>query len=382
VPGSYPVSCDGAGLPPLLGMILAGVALGNWVLPLLPPGNVLPALPTVSPHLRVAVLAIVLLRAGLGLSRADLGAAGSLALRLGLVPMLVEALAVAGAATALGGLPWGSALALGFLVAAISPAIVIPEMLELLHRRHGAARRVPAALLAGAPLDNIAAVVALGTTLDLALDHDASWLQALWRVPYAVGSALAVGALAGLVLAWLLGHVGRGKSPLLWIGALALVPLCKAISASFVIAIVTLGLTAQARSPALAETCAAGLSRMWRWAQVLLFALIGAALDIRPLAEVGLVALAAIVVGMVARAGGAWIATAGAGLSWRERAACALCYLPKATIQAAFGALVLDRGMVAGQLLLSTAVLAIAITAPLGVLAIHRFADRLLPRSE
>jgi solute carrier family 9B (sodium/hydrogen exchanger), member 1/2 len=373
------------GVPPLLGMIVAGVVVANLLPPDLLssewPGGTL-RLGDVSAVIRQAVLAVVLLRVGLGLSRADLRAAGTLALRLAFLPMLFDAGLVALGGWWLLDLRPAVAAVLGFTVAAISPAIVIPGMIDLLGKREGAQRRVPTALLVGAPLDNVAALVALGVALDLALgDAAQSWGALAATVPIQVGGGILSGWLLGEVLGRLLGGIAswvRGAL-LLWVAAGLLIAAGQALGISFVLATITLGAVVRIRQPSRCRELSLVLGRVWGVIQYALFGLIGAALDLDPLVGVGLVTAAVIVMGQAGRATGVFVATVGARLSLRERSACVLSYVPKATIQAAVGGLALDRGLPEGDLILNAAVLAIVICAPIGVVALGRGADALLP---
>jgi len=365
-------------LPALLGMIVAGALVGNLLLPHLPTPSF--GLKQVSPHARQAVLAIVLLRAGLGISLAEVSKSGGLALSLGLVPMLGDTALVTVGGVLLLDLPLPAALALGFLVAAISPAIVIPGMLELLGKRTGDQRRVPTALLAGAPLDNIAAVVGFGIALDVALARSGSWTDTLARAPFSIGTGVLLGAVVGLLLSLVLTRLRSTwlTTGLLWLASCALIPACHYLHGSFVLAALVLGAVVRARAPDRLQLLSTGMSKLWSVAQFVLFGLIGAAVDLGPLATIGLSALAVILLGQLGRAAAVFLATLPFRLRLRERAACVCAYLPKATIQAAFAAVALDRGLAQGQTLLSTAVLAVAIMAPIGVVALHRGTDRLL----
>ena len=374
---------QGVRMPGVLGALLAGVLVTLLVFPHLPANLPGPDLASVSPMLRMAVLAIVLLRVGFSLTPGDLRGAGGLAVGLGLVPMLGDALAAAGTGVVLLGLPLSSAAVLGFLVAAISPAIVIPGLMELLERRTGAARRLPTALLVGAPLDNIAAVLALGVALDLALAGDGAWVQTLARLPLQTVGGVAAGAVVGGLFARAVPEsLGQGATgtALLWALAVGLILFCQRVGLSPVLAVLALGFSLPLWAPHRVASLSLGLAGVWRWAQLLLFGLIGAAVRLRPLAQAGLSYAAVILAGQAGRAGGTLLITTGARLTPRERFACVLAYLPKATIQAAFAGLPLARGLPHGEAILSIGVLAIVLTAPLGTFALHKGAERLLPR--
>lgn len=373
-----------SGLPPLLGMLAAGLIITTLLpYPLLatttPFSNW--RLDHIAPEIRQAALAVVLLRAGLSLSREGLKQAGPLALKLGLLPMVGDAALLTVGGIGLLGLSTKHALVLGFTVAAISPAIVIPGTLELLAKRHGKDRQLPAALLTGAPLDNIICLLVLGLVLDFALGSSQSYASHLLRLPLNLGASIGAGFAGG----WLcsLSHQAlkqpRASSVVLWAAAGALIAFGRWFNFSYVLAIITLGYTVRARSPELAARASSGLKEIWNLVQYALFGLIGAAIDLEPLAQVGLLAIVVIVLGQLGRASGSLLATSGHRFSMKERLGGAVCYVPKATIQAAFGSMALDAGLASGHVILSVAILAIVICAPLGVVGLHRLADTWLP---
>ncbi len=385
-------------LPALLGMIAAGAlaavipvpenVLGGWggidfSGDMGMAGSAVPSLAAISPSVRLAILAVVLLRAGLGLIRQDVVGGGRLALGIGIMPMLGDAAAVALGGVYLLGLPPASAVALGFLVAAISPAIVIPGVLDILERATPEQRRVPSALVVGAPLDNIAALVGLGIAIDFALQGDVTWTGAVAQTLYAIGVGVAAGVIVGVALSCL----GRRWPTwaghffvvfLLWGLAVGLIAVGTWASFSFVLSILSLGMTIRELAPQMATALMPGLRRVWDVTQYALFALIGYAVDVEAMSLVGGAAIAVIVMGQGGRALAAALVTGSARMSRDERLACIYCYVPKATIQAAFASMALDRGIPGGEVLLSTGVLAIVVTAPIGVVTLHRGARLLL----
>ncbi|MBW2528216.1 MAG: cation:proton antiporter [Deltaproteobacteria bacterium] len=373
-------------LPPLLGMLAAGVVFGALNVDA---GLGGPRLEDYSSPIRTAVLALVLLRAGLGIPLEELRRSGALGLRLAILPLLADAALVTTGGVLLLGLPLPSALVLGFLVAAISPAIVIPGLLDLLGRKDLSNRRAVSALLVGAPLDNILALVLMGVALDAALSGSglsASFVGVLgWKVGVGLAAGVVTGAGLGRLATW---RRVDGGSPAT-VGAVAAAALAVVLAGelwefSFVLALIALAITFARVAPQVAAGLEPRLKQIWTVAQYALFGLIGAAVDLGPVAAAGAAVVVVVVMGQIGRAGGSWLATAGAGLSSRERLGCVLAYVPKATIQAAFAALPLDRGLAAGELILTAGVLAVVITAPMGVVSLNRGAARLLagPRPE
>ena len=380
-------------LPALLGMIIAGTLVGTLDLPAALPG---PRLEQWSSPLRVAIPTVLLLRAGLGISFPDLRRLGSLGLRLGIIPLLADALVLWAAAQWLLGLEPLVAAVLAFLVAALSPAIVLPGLLSLLEARpkDSPSRNVLGALLVGAPLDNVLALVLMGVALDAALLGTTGLgtlgTALVWKVGVGLGSGLA----AGWLLARGLGSGLRQRRPTVVLVAVLLVAggLLWAglrFEFSFILAHVAMGLAMRHAAPALREALDGSLKRIWEVAQYALFGLIGAALELDAVLAAGLAVSAVVLLGQCGRLIGSYVATMGAELSPRERLACALAYVPKATIQAAFAALPLDRVLAAGdsallsrsdaELILCAGVLAVGVTAPIGAVTLNRGVNRLLP---
>ncbi len=367
-------------LPPLLGMLTAGVVLRAVHVPL--PASEL-TLSDVSSDVRLVVLTLVLLRAGLGLKLQQFKEAGTFALRLGVVPLAGDILLVTLATHWLLGFSPASSLVVGCLLGAISPAIVIPALLELIDRRpKGRSKDLLQGLLVGATLDNIVAVIALGVALDAALAQSVPFTTIAWLLPFKVLGGALIGALGGLIATDLKRrapasvNVALGMS--VWLGGVGLVALGQLFEVSFVVGILVMGSVICSRAPTWARELSEDFRRVWDVAQYALFGLIGYAVELGPLREVGLAVVIIVLAGQLGRALAAWLATAGANRTPRERSACVLSYIPKATIQAAFAALPLDRGLPEGNVVLGAAIVAILITAPAGVIAITRGVPRLL----
>lgn len=371
-------------LPPLLGMIAAGVALAAFDLTSDMSGL---HLESISAPVRLGALAVVLLRAGLGLSWADLRSAGGLGLRLAILPMLGDAALVTAGGVLILDLPLSHALVLGFLVAAISPAIVIPGVLELLRKPAPESRRVLNALLVGAPLDNIFAVVLMGVALDAALlgsSLSPSLAGALvWKITIGLVLGVAAGSLAGALLERL------KKLAESWGGVILASALAGGIVTaghywefSYVLALLAFGATIRRVASNTWQGIDKKLLLVWSVVQYALFGLIGAAVDLGPLASAGLTLAAVILLGQAGRAAGSVAATTASDLSPRSRLACVLAYVPKATIQAAFAAVALERGLESGDMILTAGVLAVVMTAPVGVVTLHRGAAKLLRARE
>ncbi len=351
-------------VPGLLGLLFVGVALGPYGFDLL--DEILLA---GSQDLRMMALIVILLRAGLGVNRRVLNEVKGPALIMGVIPCLAEGAAVTLAAIYILDFSPAVAASLGFVLAAVSPAVVVPSMLYLKKRGLGMNKGIPVLLLAGASVDDVVAITLLASALGWAVTGtiDNLWLQAL-LIPTRIAVGVALGLATGLLLARLLPRVAafnRGYTPLMvFAGALAVVVVGEYTGIAGLLAVMACGfmLVELARREELRLLVRAADSA-WLVAQIFLFVLIGAAV---------------IAIGLVGRSVGVLSGLMGSNLNWRERLFCVIAYLPKATVQAAVGGLPLAYGLAGGEVILAIAVLSIILTAPLGAVAIPLAAPILL----
>lgn len=367
-------------LPSVLGMTLFGLALGYFAGSELPPG-----FEALIPYLKSLALVIILLRAGLGLSLEALRESGRTALLLALFPCLLEGAAVTLLFRFLAGLPWLSALTGGALLAAVSPAVVIPSMLDLRDRGFGSARQVPTAILAGATLDNVVVITLFTLFASLARGNDSSLSSSLLSLPYGIVGGIIPGLLVGWVLSrWFRRHAGQAKEAehaLLLIGAsFLLLESGELLHTTALLGVIAAGSILLARAEEAAHEIALMLKQVWVAAEIVLFVLIGLSVDLSAAWDSGRTALLLVGSGLLFRSLGVWIATIGSGFSNRERLFSIIAYLPKATVQAALGAVALAYGIPGGELILSSSVIAILVTAPLGLILLRRFGEGLLSR--
>lgn len=354
-------------LPPLLGMLLAGILLGPSVLNLLDDG-----LLAISGSLRKIALLIILARAGLTLRRSDLKKVGRPALLMCFVPALCELAAVTLLGSYFLGISRLEAAILGSVLAAVSPAVVVPQMLRLIEEGWGTERCIPQLILAGASMDDIVVIVLFTAFTGLARGSGVSGWQ-LAAVPVSVVTGLAGGTLAGLVLTLLL---RRWKPEGL---RLCLVFLSVAfllaeledwgvVPFSGLLAVMAAANLLQQRQPEAGDTLQRQLSQLWVPAQMLLFALVGAAVDLHYAGQMGAGMLALLGLALLCRMLGVALCLLRTPLRPKERLFCMIAYLPKATVQAAIGGVPLAMGLACGQLVLTGAVAAILLTAPLGAI--------------
>ena len=354
-------------LPPLLGMLLAGILLGPSVLNLLDDG-----LLAISGSLRKIALLIILARAGLTLRRSDLKKVGRPALLMCFVPALCELAAVTLLGSYFLGISRLEAAILGSVLAAVSPAVVVPQMLRLIEEGWGTARCIPQLILAGASMDDIVVIVLFTAFTGLAQGSGVSGWQ-LAAVPASVVTGLAGGTLVGLALTLLLRR-WKPEGLRLCLVFLSVAFLLAALEDwgvvpfSGLLAVMAAANLLQQRQPEAGDTLQRQLSQLWVPAQMLLFALVGAAVDLRYAGQMGAGMLALLGLALLCRMLGVALCLLRTPLRPKERLFCMIAYLPKATVQAAIGGVPLAMGLACGQLVLTGAVAAILLTAPLGAI--------------
>lgn len=371
-------------LPGLLGMLAVGMVCGPYGL------NLLSAdLLHVSADLRRFALIVILLRAGLMISRKTLNTLGGRVLLMGLVPSACEGAAVALAAPHLLGLAPAESLLLGAVVAAVSPAVVVPAMLNLLHSQETRDRTVPTLLLAASPLDNVFVIVVFGSLFAAAKGGGLSVGRLLADLPLSL--------ISGVVVGWLCGEGlyrgfrrfnPRATKRVLIVVSLALVLVSLEETVRIVLpfsglaAVMALGYILLERSEAFAHEISAKLNKIWVMAEIMLFVLVGAQVNVALAWQAGLWGAAIVLIGLGARSLGVWVALLGSRLTLRERLFCIVAYIPKATVQAVVGAVAMSAALPGGQLILAVAVVAVVITAPLGATGIRLLGPRLLAGTE
>ncbi len=377
-------------LPPLVGMLLAGLALRNAA------ASLIAEIPdSWSVTLRLLALTVILLRAGLGLDLDALVRLRGAFLRLSFLPNLAEAATVAIVAGLLFDLPATWALLLGFVVAAVSPAVVVPGLLDLQGRGYGVAKGIPTMILAAASFDDVVAITGFGLSVSLLFAGGAepSFLVVLVRAPLELGSGLGLGVVAGLICGLLINTaIWVRFSALFGFGLVAVFGgWLVGFTGGGSLAAITLAAVAARRWGSEGSGVAAGLGRVWLVAQPMLFGLIGAAVvlsTVEPSYVVtGLIVLA---FGLMVRVAVGYSSVATAAFEHRERLFVALAWIPKATVQAAIGGLALDlareqalgeQAEIYGTQVLTVAVLAILVTAPVGAVAIAKTGPRWLTRT-
>ena len=380
--------CQRLGLPRILGFLLTGILLGPYALNLLDA-----SLLSISAELRQIALIIILLKAGLSLDPADLRRVGRSAVLLSCVPASCEILAFFLLAPSLLGVTRIEAAVMGAVLGAVSPAIVVPRMVQLMENGWGTDKSIPQLILAGASCDDIFVIVLFSAFVGMAQGggaHAADFLG----IPLSIVLGVALGAAAGWVIAaffeaaFARAHSIRGSIKVLLVLSTAFLLfsaeawLKGTVPVSGLLAVVSMACVLRQRSAAsVSRRLSEKLGKLWLAAEVLLFVLVGAAVDIRYTLAAGPAAVVMILLALVFRSAGVALCLLGTALTRRERLFCMIAYLPKATVQAAIGSVPLAMGLPCGPLVLSAAVLAILITAPLGALGIDRSYEKLLARA-
>lgn len=371
-------------VPGVIGMLLAGLLMGPFVLNIMDEKMLL-----ISADLRKLALIIILLRAGLGISKSSLLAVGRPAFFMGFLPGVCEAMMVAFLANRLLGFTIVEGFILGFIIAAVSPAIVVPKMIEFLDEGRGKDKNIPTLVLAGASIDDVFAI----TLLSVALGLYGGVNQSLASVMMSIPLAIVLGGIIGLFVGWLILKVFNrfemgDTRKVLYVLAFAILltgleALLKGrIEIAGLIGVMAIGLIILEKSPSTAEHLAQSYGKIWFFAEVLLFTLVGAQVNIQVAIQSGGVGIIVIFLGLLARGIGVYLSLIGTPLNFKERTFCAIAYIPKATVQAAVGGLPLMMGVANGEIILALAVLSIMITAPIGALGIHVAGKKLLTVSK
>lgn len=377
--------CSAIKLPRIIGMLLVGIVLGPHML------NVLDdSILSISSELRQMALIIILLKAGLSLNLSDLRQVGRPAVLLSCLPATCELAGYILLAPYLLGVNRIEAAVMGAVLAAVSPAVVVPRMVFLMENRWGTDKSIPQMLLAGASCDDIYVIVLFTTFTGIAQGGNARAADFL-NIPVSVVLGIAVGAAAGYALsrffeaAFACNHMVRGSVKVIIVLSVsfllvALETVLKGrIALSGLLAVTSMAcMLARKTTGEVRARLSEKFGKLWIAAELILFVLVGAAVDIRYVSETGLAAVLTVFAALIFRAAGVVLCLAGTKLSRRERLFCVIAYLPKATVQAAIGSVPLAMGLPCGKIVLSVAVLAILITAPLGALGMDAAYRKLL----
>lgn len=370
-------------LPPLLGMLLTGIVLGPYALSLLDPSIL-----SISADLRQLALIIILTRAGLNLDLASLKKVGRPAILMCFVPACFEIGGMLVLAPPLLHISLLEAAIMGTVVAAVSPAVIVPKMLHLMETGYGTKQSIPQLIMAGASVDDVFVIVLFTSFTGLAQGHQISAVSFL-SIPVSILLGLLVGAIIGMLLALLFArfHMRDSVKVLLILSLSFLLvalenTLKNTVPFSGLLAVMSLNIAVQRKRTEVAVRLSAKFSKLWVAAELILFVLVGATVNLSYVATAGLAAVIVILGVLLFRMLGVCVCLLKTTLQKKERLFCMLAYLPKATVQAAIGSLPLSMGLACGNIVLTVAVLSILITAPLGAFLIDLTYKKLLKKAE
>lgn len=368
-------------LPRIVGMIAAGILIGPFALDLID-GSVL----GISAELREIALVVILLRAGLSLDPSDLKKVGRPALLMSFVPASFEILGYCLVAPRIFGISFIDAAVMGAVLSAVSPAVVVPRMISLTEKGLGTQKRIPQMIMAGASCDDVFVIVLFMSFTDIARIGRTK-ITDICEIPVSIVLGMVLGAVVGLAAAygfeWLHSHgkTVRNSLKVIILLALALLASVEKISVlpvSGLLAVICMACALNKKAPeCVTKRLSEKFGKIWLAAEVLLFVLLGASVDVSYTLKAGPGAIAVIFAALIFRAVGVLVCLIGTKLSFKERLFCVIAYIPKATVQAAIGSIPLAMGLDCGEIVLSVAVVGILLTAPLGAMGIDLFSEKL-----
>lgn len=368
-------------LPSLLGMIMVGILLSPNCLNMVD-CSVL----NISGELRQIALVIILTRAGLSLNLADLKKVGRPAVLMCFVPACFEILGTILLAPLLLGVSVLDAAIIGSVIAAVSPAVVVPRMIKLMDEGYGNDKKIPQLILAGASVDDVFVIVVFTALTALASTGEIS-ATSFWKIPISIILGIVMGALTGaLFVQFFKRHHMRDTIKVLVILSVSFLllelqdRLEGIIPMSGLLAIMSMGIIINQKYDVLAKRLSAKYNKLWLGAEIFLFVLVGIAVDLKYAVSAGIVVILLVILALFFRMTGVALAIAKTELNKKERIFCALAYTPKATVQAAIGAIPLSMGLGCGNIVLTVAVVSILITAPFGAICIDNLYQKLLAK--
>lgn len=379
-------------LPSLLGMLLTGILLGGYSksyfvgtlgYKYLESFFISDKILLISSDLRLCALIIILIRAGLSIDKKVLNRIGKVAIRMASIPCLMEGFTIMMVTHLLLGYSYSISGCLGFIIAAVSPAVVVPEMLVLKEKGYGKEKDIPTIILAGASIDDVFAITLFSSFLAMARGKGVNIYLEIIKIPISIIIGIVLGLLAGEILVRIFKeyHTRDTRKAIIFMMVAAVFHQLENINLfpiASLLGIMAMGFMILERNSELAKRLSTKFNKIWVFAEILLFVLIGAAVNIGVVFNSGFVGVIIILIGLVGRMLGVGISLMGSNLNKKERVFCGLAYTPKATVQAAIAGIPLMMGVPHGEILLAIGVLSIIITVPIGVFGIRIGRKKLL----
>ncbi len=379
--------CQKIKLPRIIGMLVTGIVSGPYVLDFLDPSIL-----SISADLRKMALIIILLKAGLSLDLKDLKKVGRPAVLMAFLPASFELAGYVLLAPVILGITRTEAAVMGAVLAAVSPAVVVPRMVQLMEQKYGTGKGIPQMILAGASCDDIYVIVLFTTFLGMAQGGTAN-IGDFMNIPVSILLGILLGSMFGYGIylffenAYANKHCVRNSMKVIIVLGFSFLLIAiegwleGKVAVSGLLAVVSMACVLKRKSDAfVSRRLSEKFGKLWLSAEVMLFVLVGAAVDIRYTMDAGSAAIIMILAALVFRACGVLLSVAKTNLTWKERMFCVIAYLPKATVQAAIGSVPLAAGLPCGKIVLSVAVMAIVITAPIGAFGMDHTYQKLLTK--
>lgn len=379
--------CQKIKLPRIIGMLVTGIVSGPYVLDFLDPSIL-----SISADLRKMALIIILLKAGLSLELKDLKKVGRPAVLMAFLPASFELAGYVLLAPVILGITRTEAAVMGAVLAAVSPAVVVPRMVQLMEQKYGTGKGIPQMILAGASCDDIYVIVLFTTFLGMAQGGTAN-IGDFMNIPVSILLGILLGSMFGYGIylffetAYANKHCVRNSMKVIIVLGFSFLLIAiegwleGKVAVSGLLAVVSMACVLKRKSDAfVSRRLSEKFGKLWLAAEVMLFVLVGAAVDIRYTMDAGAAAIIMILAALVFRACGVLLSVAKTNMTWKERMFCVIAYLPKATVQAAIGSVPLAAGLPCGKIVLSVAVMAIVITAPIGAFGMDHTYQKLLTK--
>ena len=368
-------------LPSLLGMIIVGIVLSPHCL-----NMVDDSILAISGDLRQIALVIILTRAGLSLNLLDLKKVGRPAILMCFVPACIEMIGTIIVAPILLGVSVLEAAIIGSVIAAVSPAVIVPRMIKLIDEGYGKENSIPQLILAGASVDDVFVIVIFTALTTLASTGEIS-VTSFMEIPISILLGILLGGIVGLILVWFFKqyHMRDSVKVLIILSVSFLLlelqnRLEDIVSVSGLLAIMSMGITIKQRYDVLAKRLSVKYNKLWLGAEIFLFVLVGIAVDLEYALKAGVVVILLVIAAIIFRMLGVSLSLVKTKLSRKERFFCAIAYTPKATVQAAIGTIPMAMGLECGEIVLTVAVVSILLTAPFGAICVDNLYKKLLSK--